>query len=98
MRTVLADKTLEAIIYRMLQATQLLEGFAVLCWIRHPDVPSALVVATLQKEGKTADEALKSFKQKKAQVMTNKNQIANLQAELRNLKSKNLNFNTSEAE
>ena len=56
MRTVSADKTLEAIIYRMLQATQLLEGFAELGWIHHPDVSSALVVAPLQKDGKSIDD------------------------------------------
>ena len=65
-RTVSADKTLGAMIYGMLRATQLLEGFAALGWIRHPDVSSALVVASLQKEGKSVDEALKSFMHEKA--------------------------------
>ena len=78
----------------MLLATQLLEGFAALGWIFHPDVSLALVVASLQKDEKSADEALKSFKHENMLVLTNKNQIANLQTELRNLESKNPNLNT----
>ena len=85
---------MEAIIYGMLQATQLFEGYAVLGWISHPDVSLALVVASLQKDKKSADEALKSFKHENMLVLTNKNQIANLQTELRNLESKNPNLNT----
>ena len=98
MRTVSVDKTLGAMIYGMLQATQLLEVFAALGWIRHLDISLALVVASLQKEGKAVDETVKSFMNEKAQVTTNKNHITNFQTELKNLKSRNPNLNTPETE
>ena len=92
-RTVSADKTLGTMIYSMLRSTQILEGFAELGWIRHPDVSSALVVASLQKEGKSVKEAVKSTKQEVAQVKTNKSNIKSLQTELQNLRTRNPNLN-----
>ena len=39
-----------AMLYGMLVASELLDAFADLHWIRHPNVSSALVVAALQKD------------------------------------------------
>lgn len=73
-RTTSTDHTEGAMLYGMLRATQLLAGYGDLGWIRHPDVSSALVVASLQKEGtaihrvekmvKDAGDEIKSLKKK----------------------------------
>ena len=73
-RTTSTDHTEGAMLYGMLRATQLLAGYGDLGWIRHPDVSSALVVASLQKEGtaihrvekmvKEAGDEIKSLKKK----------------------------------
>ena len=46
-RTVSSVKTLGAMIHGMLRSTELLEAYAELGWIRHPDVSLALLVASL---------------------------------------------------
>ena len=50
-------------LYGMLKATVLLEGYVAVQWIRHPDVSSSLVIASLQREGKLMDEAVKKFEE-----------------------------------
>jgi hypothetical protein len=68
-------------IYGMLRATQLLESFAELGWIRHPDVSSALVVASLQKEAKGLDDALKGIANKTDQINKNKKAIDEIKSD-----------------
>ena len=70
----------------MLLSSELLEAFAALGWIRHPGVSSALVVASLQKEGGALKEAVKGIKDLSVLVKVN-------QAVLKNLKKNNTNLN-----
>ena len=70
-RTVSSDRTLGSMLYGMLLLTELLAAFAALGWIRHPDISSALVVASLQKEGSAMKDALKSISELKTQVGKN---------------------------
>ena len=58
-RTLSSDRTSGSMLYGMLFATELLGLFATLGWIRHPDISSALVVASLQKEGGAIKDTLK---------------------------------------
>jgi len=51
-RTVSEYKTLGSMIYGMMRATYLMESYTELGWIRHPDVSSALVLASLQRKGR----------------------------------------------
>ena len=46
-RTVSTDRTPVTMLYGMLLSSKLLEAFVALGWIRHPDISSALVVASL---------------------------------------------------
>lgn len=87
-------KTLGGMIYGMLKSTTLLEGYAVLGWIRHPDVSSALVLASLQKEGRAVNDNMKKLKGDLTQVGTNTADIAKLVKELKQLKIKNPTWNT----
>ena len=57
-RMVSTDRTLGGMFYGMMQKTCLLESYGKLGWIRHPDVSSALVIASLQKEGKVIKTAM----------------------------------------
>ena len=74
-RTQSMDRTQGAMIYGQLLATQLLEGYALLGWIRHPDVSSSLVISALKKDaGQTAtmakklDDGLKIMKANQAAI------------------------------
>ena len=80
-RSVSDDTTLGAMIYGMLRASHLLESFAELGWIRHPDVSSALVVASLQREAKGLEEALKGIKKDTDQITKNKKAIEEVKSD-----------------
>ena len=73
-------------LYGMLLSSELLEAFAALGWIGHPNVSSALVVASLQKEGDALKEATKGLEELSVLVKAN-------QAVLKNLKKNNTNLN-----
>ena len=60
-RTVSKRLSPGAMLYGMLRATMLLEEYVAVQWIRHPDVSSSLVIASLQREGKLMEEAVKKF-------------------------------------
>jgi hypothetical protein len=92
-RSTSADKTPGAMIHGMLRATQMLQSYMELGWIRHPDVSSALVVAALQMEGKAVEGALKKDKVKSDQINTNKDGMEKLAKQMKALKDKNPNLN-----
>ena len=82
MRTVSMDRTQGAMVYGMLLSTQLLEGYALLGWIRHPDVSSSLVIAALKKDaGHTAtmakklEDGLKMMKANQAAIEKLQNKV-----------------------
>ena len=77
-------------IYGAMRATALLEGYSDLGWIRHPDVSSALVVASMQREGKGVSDAVSSLSQ---QIATNKSNITKLDRLTKALKEKNPSLN-----
>ena len=81
-------------IYGMLLATQLLEAYSEVGWIRHPDVSSALVVASHKREGNVVKAAIAQLGMDKELIHKNKKAIDTLLAEHRNLKAKNPNWNT----
>jgi phage tail sheath gpL-like len=83
-----------SMIYGMLRATQLLGAYADLGWIRHPDVSSALVVASLKREGKAVTKAVEKLNIDAEQITKNKKAVEKVTAELKNLKNKNSNWNT----
>jgi hypothetical protein len=83
-RTISKDRTVGAMIFGMMNATVLLEGYGTLGWIRHPDVSSALVVASLQREGKKASGK---------QVDLNKSNIQKLEERFKKLEDKNPSLN-----
>ena len=60
--TVSFNRTIGAIINGILFAMDLLEAFTTIGWIRHLDILTALVVASLQKEGGTIKDTIKQLK------------------------------------
>ena len=74
----------------------MLESYGELGWIRHPDVSSALVVAALQKDGKSLSDSIQAQvkRLKDPQVASNKSHIAELKAELKKLKEDNPSLKT----
>ena len=82
-----------SMIYGMMKASNLLSAYGDLGWICHPDVSSALVVAALQKEGKTVSAALDRANRPNPQVGANKTLITNLTRDLQSLKNKNPQWN-----
>ncbi len=90
----LTDRTLGGMDCGMMQATCLLEAYGKLGWIRHSDVSSALVIASLQKEGKVIKTAFVKDKEKAVQVNKNKRGWECLERELKKLKEKNPSWNT----
>ena len=88
-RTVASVRTIGSMLYGMMRATKLLQSYGELGWIRHPDVSSALVVAALQKDGRSRSEDLAKLKLKDPQVGTNKNDITALKDKLKQVISKN---------
>ena len=95
-RTVSTEHTAGSMLYGMMRATRMLESYGELGWIRHPDVSSALVVPALQKDGKSLTDSIQAQvkKLKDPQVTSNKNNIAELKAELKRLKEKNPSLST----
>ena len=76
----------------MLLSTELLAAFAALGWICHPDISSALVVASLQKDGGAMKDALKNIGELKTQVGKNTTSIKTVDTNWKNLKSRNPNL------
>ena len=93
-RTVASVHSVKSMLFGMVRSTVLLQAYGKLGWIRHPDVLSALVVATLQKEGKAVTEALNRAKIKDLQVTTTKSSISSLTTRVNGLITKNPNWNT----
>ena len=81
-RTVSMDRTQGAMIYGMLLATQLLEGYALLGWIRHPDVSSSLVISALKKDAGQAAAMAKKLDEGLKAVKANQSAIEKLQAKI----------------
>ena len=91
-QTVSSDRTPGSILYGMLLSTELLAAFAALGWIRHPDISSALVVASLQKEGGAMKDALKSTSELKTQVGKNTTSLKTVDTNWKNLKTRHPNL------
>ena len=87
-------RTLGGMIYGMPKATTLLEGYAVLGWVCHPDVSLPLVLASLQKEDRAVNDSMRKIKVDLAQVGTNTKEIGKIVNELKHLKIKNPTWNT----
>ena len=81
-------------LFGVFKAIELLDEFADMAWIRHPDLSSALVIAALQKDGKQVQEAMALLKKQSGDVSSNKVKVNKLEQELRNLKAKNPSWNT----
>ena len=82
-RTQSMDRTQGAMIYGMLLSTQLLEGYALLGWIRHPDVSSSLVISALKKDAGQAANMAKKLEDGLKIVKANQGAIEKLQSRLR---------------
>ena len=78
----------------MIRATYLLESYTELGWIRHPNVSSALVVASLRREGRGTSTSTTTAQ--KHDIDKNKEEIGKLSRELTRLKNKNPSWNTRE--
>ena len=92
-RTVSTKQSIGAMIYGMLRATNLLDDYTALDWIRHPDVSSALVVASLQREGKQLTTVVSEFRQDKATIKKNKDGVESLKEDWKKFKNKNQSLN-----
>ena len=82
-RTVSMDRTQGAMIYGMLLASQLLEGYALLGWIRHRDVSSSLVISALKKDAGQAAAMAKKLDEGLKLVKANQAAIEKLQTKVR---------------
>ena len=82
-RTTSLDRTQGGMIYGMLLATQLLEGYALLGWIRHPDVSSSLVISALKRDGNQSASVAKKLEEGLKQVKVHQQAIEKLQAKLK---------------
>ena len=81
-------------LFGVLKAIELLDEFAEMDWIRHPDLSSALVIAALQKDGKQVQEAMALYKKQSGKISSNEVKINKLEQELKGLKAKNPSWNT----
>ena len=93
-RTITVTMTDGARLFGVLKAIELLDEFADAEWIRHPDLSSALVLAALQKDGKSVQEAMTLFKRHEHTINQNKSRVAKVENELKDLKGKNPSWNT----
>ena len=82
-RTTSMDRTQGGMIYGMLLATQALEGYALLGWIRHPDVSSSLVISALKRDGSQSAAVAKKLEEGLKLVKANQSAIEKLQAKIR---------------
>ena len=94
-RTVSAVLNEGVMLYGMLLATDLLDAFCDLDWIRHPDVSSALVLAALQRDASAVDEAMEVLRKNVPQISNNKSRIGKLETEYNTLKRLNPSLKTS---
>ena len=85
-RSTSSDHDAGSMLHRMILATKLLEAYGELGWIRHPDVSFALVVASLQKEGKSMKSAIERTEAKNREIERNT-------ATLKKLKNNNPDLN-----
>jgi len=91
--TVSTEQSVGAMIYGVLRATNLLDDYTALDWIRHPDVPLALVVASPQREGKQLTTSVSEFRQDKATIKKNKDGVESLKEDWKKFKNKNQSLN-----
>ena len=88
-RTVSMDRTQGGMIYGMLLSCQLLEGYALLGWIRHPDVSSSLVISALKKDGTQAGQTAKKLDEGLKQVKANQAGLDNMVKDWKRFKTSN---------
>ena len=88
-RTVTMDRTQGGMIYGMLLACQLLEGYALLGWIRHPDVSSSLVISVLKKDGSQSAQVSKKLEEGLKQVKANEKAIDTMMKDWKKFKANN---------
>jgi hypothetical protein len=93
-RTVTSESTSASMIFGIMKATDLLDRYSELGWIRHPDVSSALVIASLQRDGKGNKSSADKLGELATAVATNKTAWTDIKEELKQLKRKNPTWNT----
>ena len=88
-RTVLHEGTPASIMMGMFRATKMLERYAELDFVSHPDVAMALVLAALSREGKSAGAALTKAKAAEKLVGDCEKRVDALEKDNTKLKNKN---------
>ena len=74
-RTVSSERTAASMILGMMRATDLLDSYQKVGWLRHPDVNLALVLSALQDKGRKPSDPEKKFTSELKQIKDNKKQL-----------------------
>jgi hypothetical protein len=88
-RTLVKSHTPGSMLMGMFKATLLLEEYRKLEFVRHPYVSSALVIASMQREGKQLGEALKQLEGYFKTITNNSAALSRLEAIIQKLQTKN---------
>ena len=88
-RTLLREGTPASMLMGMFRATKMLDRYAELDFVSHPDVAMALVLAALSREGKSAGEALAKARAAEKLVGEQERRLDALEKDNSKLKNKN---------
>ena len=88
-RTLMKEGTPASIVMGMFKATRMLDRYAELDFVSHPDVAMALVLAALSREGKTATEAMRKAGNAERMAAAFDKRVSALENDNTKLKTKN---------
>ena len=76
-------------IFGIMKATELLDGYGKLEWIRHPDISSAMIIASLQRDGRGSTRITSIVTELQASIRANTTGWQAQRAEIARLKGLN---------
>ena len=99
-RTITSEGAAHTMLFGIMRATELLDEYAKAEWVKHPSVSAAMVLASLQKDGKGKSVVSGTVAEHTTKIASLFDSAASLKAscksvqeELKSLKNKNPNLN-----
>ena len=93
-RTITSEQSPAAMIFGMMKATDLLDEYGKLDWIHHSDVAAAMVITSLQRDGKGNAKANTKLTEHATAIVNNKDGWMAVRDRLKKLEQKNPTWNS----
>ena len=92
-RTITSEQTAGSMIFGMMKATDLLDEYGKLEWIRHSDVSAAMVITSLQRDGQGNSNTTAKLAEHTSSIAANKDGWMAVRDRLKKLETKNPTWN-----